>query len=85
MCTLPRPSASISASVSCASRFSDNGDDGSGTADAPWPRRSVRMMRWWRDSAGKQTIGELITEFAVKVKENVSVRRFSHFRVGEER
>jgi elongation factor Ts len=40
---------------------------------------------WWRDSAGKKTIGELVTEFAARVKENVGVNRFAYFRVGEER
>jgi elongation factor Ts len=38
---------------------------------------------WWRDNAGKKTIGELVNEFGAKVKENVTVGRFAHFRVGE--
>jgi elongation factor Ts len=38
---------------------------------------------WWRDSAGKKTIGDLVTEYAAKFKENISVGRFAYFRVGE--
>lgn len=37
-----------------------------------------------RDEAGKRTIGELIGECAAGVKENIVVRRFARFRVGEE-
>lgn len=36
-----------------------------------------------RDEAGKKTVGELITDYAAQVKENIVVRRFARFRVGE--
>jgi elongation factor Ts len=39
---------------------------------------------WWKDSAGKKTIAELINEVAARVKENILVGRFARFRVGEQ-
>lgn len=37
-----------------------------------------------RDSTGKKKVGDLVTEFAASVKENVVVRRFARFELGEE-
>jgi elongation factor Ts len=37
-----------------------------------------------RDEAGKKKVGDLINEVAAGVKENIVVRRFARFRVGEE-
>ena len=39
---------------------------------------------FWKDEAKKQTVGNLITDYASLVKENVVVRRFARFKVGEE-
>ena len=39
---------------------------------------------WWKDSAGKKTIAELINEVAARVKENIVVGRFARFKVGEQ-
>lgn len=41
-------------------------------------------QKYIRDDSGKQTIADLINDYAVKVKENIVVRRFARFRVGEE-
>ncbi|MGQ0679040.1 MAG: translation elongation factor Ts [Actinomycetota bacterium] len=40
-------------------------------------------QKYVKDELGKQTVGDLITDFAASVKENVSVRRFVRFAVGE--
>lgn len=37
-----------------------------------------------KDEAGKKKVGELITDLGASVKENIVVRRFARFRVGEE-
>lgn len=37
-----------------------------------------------RDENGKQKISDLISDYAAQVKENILVRRFSRFRVGEQ-
>jgi elongation factor Ts len=37
-----------------------------------------------RDESGRKTVGDLVSEVAASVKENVVVRRFARFRVGEE-
>jgi elongation factor Ts len=37
-----------------------------------------------RDETGKRTIGDLVHDIAASVKENVVIRRFARFRVGEE-
>lgn len=37
-----------------------------------------------KDEAGKQTISELITDYAAQVKENIVVRRFARFAIGED-
>jgi elongation factor Ts len=45
------------------------------------PGGALLEQSWWRDE--KQTVGEMVQEVAAKVKENVLVRRFVRFRVGE--
>jgi len=37
-----------------------------------------------KDQSGKKTVGEMVKEYAAVVKENVSVRRFARFSVGEQ-
>lgn len=37
-----------------------------------------------KDESGKTTVGSLITDYAAQVKENIVLRRFARFRVGEE-
>ena len=37
-----------------------------------------------RDESGKKTVGDLVAEVAAKVGENVVVRRFARFKLGEE-
>ena len=37
-----------------------------------------------KDESGKQTVGELVSDYAAQVKENIVVRRFARFRVGGE-
>ncbi|HLF69427.1 MAG TPA: translation elongation factor Ts [Actinomycetota bacterium] len=37
-----------------------------------------------KDESGRKTVGELISEYAAQVKENIVVRRFARFRVGED-
>ena len=41
-------------------------------------------QKYVRDEEGKKTVADLITDYAAKVKENIVVRRFTRFRVGEE-
>ncbi len=41
-------------------------------------------QKYIRDEEGKKTVADLINDYAAKVKENIVVRRFSRFRVGEE-
>lgn len=41
-------------------------------------------QKYIRDEEGKKTVADLINDYAVKVKENIVVRRFSRFRVGED-
>lgn len=36
-----------------------------------------------RDDSGRKTVGDLISDYAAQVKENIVVRRFARFRVGE--
>jgi elongation factor Ts len=40
-------------------------------------------QKYVKDEAGKKTVGDLITDYAAGVKENVGVRRFVRFAVGE--
>jgi elongation factor Ts len=40
-------------------------------------------QRYVKDESGKKTVGDLISDFAASVKENVAVRRFVRFAVGE--
>ena len=40
-------------------------------------------QKYVKDESGKKTVGDLIGEFAASVKENVGVRRFVRFAVGE--
>jgi elongation factor Ts len=40
-------------------------------------------QRYVKDETGKKTVGDLISDFAASVKENVGVRRFVRFAVGE--
>lgn len=35
------------------------------------------------DESGKKTVGEVLTDYAASVKENIGVRRFARFSVGE--
>ena len=37
-----------------------------------------------RDESGKKKVGDIVSEVAASVKENLVVRRFARFRVGEE-
>jgi elongation factor Ts len=45
---------------------------------------ALMEQAWWKDSAGKKTIAELINEVAARVKEKIVVGRFARFRVGEQ-
>jgi elongation factor Ts len=40
-------------------------------------------QKYVRDESGKKTVGDLITDYAASVKENIGVRRFVRFAVGE--
>lgn len=40
-------------------------------------------QKYVKDESGKQTVGDLVTDYAASVKENVGVRRFVRFAVGE--
>lgn len=40
-------------------------------------------QKYVKDESGKKTVGELITDYAASVKENIGVRRFVRFAVGE--
>lgn len=40
-------------------------------------------QKFIKDESGKKTVGEVLTEFAASVKENIGVRRFARFSVGE--
>lgn len=40
-------------------------------------------QKFVKDESGKKTVGELITDYAAAVKENIGVRRFARFAVGE--
>lgn len=40
-------------------------------------------QKYIKDESGKKTVGEVLAEFAASVKENVGVRRFARFSVGE--
>lgn len=40
-------------------------------------------QKYVKDESGKMTIGDLITDYAAAVKENVGVRRFVRYTVGE--
>lgn len=40
-------------------------------------------QKYVKDESGKQTIGELINDYAAGVKENIGVRRFVRFALGE--
>jgi elongation factor Ts len=41
-------------------------------------------QKYVKDDAGRKTIGDLIKDYASAVKENVGVRRFARFTVGED-
>ncbi|MBW3588322.1 MAG: elongation factor Ts [Actinobacteria bacterium] len=45
---------------------------------------ALLAQKYVRDESGKQTVEGVIHDYAAKVKENVIVRRFARFRVGEE-
>lgn len=45
---------------------------------------ALLAQKYVRDESGKQTVEGVIHAYAAKVKENVIVRRFARFRVGEE-
>lgn len=45
---------------------------------------ALLAQKYVRDESGKQTVESVIHDYAAKVKENVIVRRFARFRVGEE-
>ena len=40
-------------------------------------------QKYVRDESGKKTVGDLVSDFAASVKENIAVRRFVRFSVGE--
>ncbi|HYN98853.1 MAG TPA: translation elongation factor Ts [Actinomycetota bacterium] len=40
-------------------------------------------QKFVKDETGKKTVGELISDYAAAVKENIGVRRFARFAVGE--
>jgi translation elongation factor EF-Ts len=40
-------------------------------------------QKYVKDEAGRKTVGDLVTDFAASVKENIGVRRFVRFAVGE--
>jgi len=40
-------------------------------------------QKYVRDESGRQTVGDLVTDYAAAVKENIGVRRFVRFAVGE--
>jgi elongation factor Ts len=40
-------------------------------------------QKYVKDESGKKTVGDLITDYAAAVKENIGVRRFVRFAVGE--
>lgn len=40
-------------------------------------------QKYIKDESGKKTVGEVLVEYAASVKENIGVRRFARFSVGE--
>ncbi len=40
-------------------------------------------QKYVRDESGRKTVGDLITDYAASVKENIGLRRFVRFAVGE--
>ncbi len=51
---------------------------------AKWKKEVVLLDQVWvRDEAGKKTIGQLLTELVAKIGENIKVRRFVRWELGE--
>ena len=40
-------------------------------------------QKYVRDESGRKTVGDLVNDYAASVKENIGVRRFARFAVGE--
>lgn len=40
-------------------------------------------QKFIKDDSGKKTVGDVLTDYAASVKENIGVRRFARFSVGE--
>lgn len=56
----------------------------SGRLDKFYERICLLEQPYIRDSSGKKKVRELITEAVAKIGENISVKRFARFKIGEE-
>ncbi|MEX2587705.1 MAG: translation elongation factor Ts [Actinomycetota bacterium] len=43
----------------------------------------LNEQKYIKDDSGKKTVGEVLVDYAASVKENIGVRRFARFSVGE--
>jgi elongation factor Ts len=50
--------------------------------DAYYKQNALLSQEWIRDN--KKTIGDLVKELSAKVGENIVVRRFARFQLGQE-